>query len=847
MTTSEQTRNRTTWLITILTILGFSIYFTYDILTLKRALNHPDIYTYYYPYRQWFLSRLKSLDFPIWNPYWGLGHAVEAWGSIPLDPYTLLELGFGPYYHYYQLLQLIAILTVTTLALRRLGYSPIACATGAILFFISPLTMYWFFSFLINSTYIMHAILFQLVWTWSLTGRSRYIPLIGLATALSMLGTKVEMWFYEAFYFTFLILFFATSGRPSPYRSWLARVFPAFCGAALGVFANIWQLNLFLQLLYHSGRFSGQGPLNIASLDLYRNLLLSILESPLWQMLLLALLARVAVDKGPRLWRKPWPQVVALSATWAGVCIFFAFRLIPFALNVLKSPILPAIALGLAISLFISEDRRPATLLRPTVFFLPWVSYWARPGPGGLGEMEIMGLAPSALLTLLAVLVWLGSGRVGRDRAATAAFATALFVLFMRDQGEILLSYLTGLLWIPTRDNYIIDFAAAILATGGLASVIKTLTDRPSKTVVRSIVPHCLSLGVILLVVVATWNNLYYPQVLMREPMPGYPFHQGAKPLRQALRDIRSSDTTRVYFVNYDAWGFSYGFGESLLERVGQITMYDSLTDRRYKDWTIFHRLGIRPEQHWGGYPGGYPEEKIARLPKKNSLGLSNWSYYHHTVIARPPLDANLLALLGVSHVINLHPLTGPDLVWVLDRSQLERELAELKLRNRRDLPGLAKPGIQSSPFIAETSHALPRAFLADGVTTDRMREFQRELAPRVGVRGIATTSHFFQITPVTISRYDPEYVSLKVHTQNESVLVLGDLYHPFWSATVDGRPADIFPALYLFRGVKIPPGEHHVEFRCRIPNFEISALLSTLAALAILGLAARYMLQRNP
>jgi uncharacterized membrane protein YfhO len=134
---------------------------------------------------------------------------------------------------------------------------------------------------------------------------------------------------------------------------------------------------------------------------------------------------------------------------------------------------------------------------------------------------------------------------------------------------------------------------------------------------------------------------------------------------------------------------------------------------------------------------------------------------------------------------------------------------------------------------IAEMAHPLPRAYLAYGVTPDAVPEFRRELSPRVLAGAIQTQSHRFPIAPATITRYEPERVTVEIEADREAVLVLGDLHHPFWTAMVDGKPAPIFPALHLFRGVTVPPGRHRVEFTCRVPYLATSAAVSLLIGIA--------------
>ncbi len=55
--------------------------------------------------------------------------------------------------------------------------------------------------------------------------------------------------------------------------------------------------------------------------------------------------------------------------------------------------------------------------------------------------------------------------------------------------------------------------------------------------------------------------------------------------------------------------------------------------------------------------------------------------------------------------------------------------------------------------------------------------------------------------------------VDLKASAMRQSLLVLNDTWYPGWKALVDGRPQPIVRANFMFRGVFIEPGRHHVSF----------------------------------
>jgi uncharacterized membrane protein YfhO len=65
---------------------------------------------------------------------------------------------------------------------------------------------------------------------------------------------------------------------------------------------------------------------------------------------------------------------------------------------------------------------------------------------------------------------------------------------------------------------------------------------------------------------------------------------------------------------------------------------------------------------------------------------------------------------------------------------------------------------------------------------------------------------------------------------------VLTDSWYPGWIARVDGIETPIERADYIFRAVRLAPGEHRVEFEYRPASLQIGALISGVALLALFG-----------
>ncbi len=66
------------------------------------------------------------------------------------------------------------------------------------------------------------------------------------------------------------------------------------------------------------------------------------------------------------------------------------------------------------------------------------------------------------------------------------------------------------------------------------------------------------------------------------------------------------------------------------------------------------------------------------------------------------------------------------------------------------------------------------------------------------------------------IVSYRNTEVILEADSPDGGWVVLNDLWHPWWFAEVDGRPAELLRANVLFRAVAVPPGRHQVRFQFR-------------------------------
>ena len=88
----------------------------------------------------------------------------------------------------------------------------------------------------------------------------------------------------------------------------------------------------------------------------------------------------------------------------------------------------------------------------------------------------------------------------------------------------------------------------------------------------------------------------------------------------------------------------------------------------------------------------------------------------------------------------------------------------------------------------------------------------------------------------------EPERVVVRVTAPGRGFLHLADQFYPGWRATVNGAPAPILRANYLFRLVEVPAGESTVEFRyaSRTVRVGVAITAATVFGLVVAAFALR-------
>ena len=78
----------------------------------------------------------------------------------------------------------------------------------------------------------------------------------------------------------------------------------------------------------------------------------------------------------------------------------------------------------------------------------------------------------------------------------------------------------------------------------------------------------------------------------------------------------------------------------------------------------------------------------------------------------------------------------------------------------------------------------------------------------------IAGEGHLVTDVPVSLLRFSPNAVTVRVTAPSDLFMISNDNYDRFWSATVDGSPVPVYRANYTYKAIRLPAGEHVVEWR---------------------------------
>lgn len=167
-----------------------------------------------------------------------------------------------------------------------------------------------------------------------------------------------------------------------------------------------------------------------------------------------------------------------------------------------------------------------------------------------------------------------------------------------------------------------------------------------------------------------------------------------------------------------------------------------------------------------------------------------------------PSYRSPLANLLGVRYIVTAAPLQELD-----------------PLAREADFPLIARIGehqIYSNPRALPRVMFVPRAQAADQNALIQSGQWGAGFDPlRVALVSPDDAKRLDQGSEgqARLVRYENGRVIVAASSARGGILVLNDVYHPWWRASIDGTPVSIMRANGIFRAVALPPGNHEIIF----------------------------------
>lgn len=429
--------------------------------------------------------------------------------------------------------------------------------------------------------------------------------------------------------------------------------------------------------------------------------------------------------------------------------------------------------------------RHLLTLLWPEVLGTPLDgSYYG----GEIWEDNAyFGLLPLLLAPAGARLAW----RRPVTRFLVAGFLLSLLLALDTPLLQLIYSLpAVSLFRSPARMLFLTSFFGIVLAGVGLEAVAERLRGRSAR------LAHVVSATLVLLV--ASEGLVHAHRYLDAKPLSFF------QPVTASTRLLaRDPSLFRVAPIGR----FTLAYGSAASNGLQLITGYEPYNLRRYRQYMDLLQFGqVRRDD---------------AVVWTDLAQVKRW---------------DLLGDLNVKYLLSSRPLPlPPERFELLERFQHEPVFVFYRGMRETDV------------FVYRNRKARPRAYFAERtLTVPDASSAQAELATR-STEGIAIVESSDSPKPFTppssddklsVVRSGDGILDLAYRCGSACFVVVSEVWHPGWRASVEGEPVRLYPTNLSLMGAWLPAGQHRLSLVFRPPHSR-AALAISLIALAVFAAAA--------
>jgi hypothetical protein len=427
-------------------------------------------------------------------------------------------------------------------------------------------------------------------------------------------------------------------------------------------------------------------------------------------------------------------------------------------------------------------------------------------------DAAYFGLAPLLLAPLGVVMGW----RRPPLRWLSAAAAACMLLAFDTPVNRFLFDWLPGYAWFRLPSRFLIFFSLLGIALAGVG--VDGLCRWWHATARRRGAGWLMVIafsGVLLAITIE--GTIYARRYLVMRP------RAEALP-KTDYADFFSHDVGPFRIASVGGWTINYGWVGAMDLQL--ITGYDTYSLRHYE--TYFDLMQGLLES-----PAG-----PSRLAKENPTHLTDFRF-----LACP----DMLDVLNVKYIVSPCALPLPQPRYGLVATFRNQPTYEQN-------SGLSKKDC----FVYRVLSCMPRAFLAQEVVnaTDERDMFEkvahhnvRPTAVALNVGNGPDASSNSPQDQATVREARAGSLAVNTISADRRYLVVSEVWHPGWRATIDGVPASLYRTDIALMGVWVPPGSHEVRFSFRPPGWTLRLTLAYLCSgltATLLALGARKATKRR-
>jgi len=247
--------------------------------------------------------------------------------------------------------------------------------------------------------------------------------------------------------------------------------------------------------------------------------------------------------------------------------------------------------------------------------------------------------------------------------------------------------------------------------------------------------------------------------------------------------------------------------------------------------------LGLEIITGYDPYSFAHYRRYLAKLSGKSSLATSPRSLVKLKRVAR----SDMLDALNVRYILRTPLQPKPADGW----HEAGRWPNHPAYRTR---PGV----VQRELILYERRNPLARAFFVKRVVTVGDSQEALTAMANLDMRSTAVVETDAPITQSTalgdairnISA-SPGSLHFSTHTRGARFAVVSEVWHPGWSATLDGQPVLLQRTDHALLGLEVPPGDHRVDLSFTPPAWRLGVGVSLAGLVLLAGLAVGVVCRR--